>query len=591
MIFPVLCLLLASGSPSAQAPQAGTPSPQQPASPPATAAAQPDASYYFLLGRHLESQDKIDQAIDALKKAIALDPKSAEPWAELAGVYARQDNATDSVAAAERALKLDPQNAEGNRILGSVLAALVEQKQPLKPGDELATYAPRAIASLEIAHKADPDDLGLGFTLARLYLDNDRAADAVPLLQRVVDQQPEYVQGSLLLAEAQEGSGHPDLAANTLRAVLQHQPNLLRAQVQLAELYDNQQQWPEAADAWGRAQALNQQNTDIAARRASSLVKAGKSKDAIGVLQDALKQKPDDLRMSFMLAETERDAGDLDAAEATARSLRTAHPDDARATYLLSQVLDARGRYQDEIDLVTPEIARLRRTPADAAQAALLLGSEGLALQQLHKYDEAIAAFNDGIALAPDDPLRYVLLIQGYSAAKRDALAIDAGDRARQKFPDDTSVLYQLGAAYDRAGRESDAEHLFRDLITRDPLDGPALNYLGYMFAEHGKSLDEAVSLIERALKVEPENPSYLDSLGWTFLQQGRVDLADPPLSRAADKLPKSSVIQDHLGDLRLKQNRPTDAIAAWQRALAGDGEEIDRAKIEKKITTAKKGK
>lgn len=589
MIFPVLCLVLAAGSPAAQAPAPLRP--QQAVSPPAPAVSQPDASYYFLLGRHLESQDKIEEAIDALKKAIALDPKSAEPWAELAGVYARQDNATDSVAAAEDALKLDPQNAEGNRILGSVLAALVDQKQPLKPGDNLADYATRAIASLEIAHKADPDDLGLGFTLAQLYLDNDRPGDAIPLLQRVVDLQPEYVQASLLLAEAQEAAGSPDAAVNTLQAVLQDQPNLLRAQVQLAELYDRQEKWAEAADTWGRAQALNQQNPDIAARRASSLVKAGKSKDAIAVLQDALKQKPDDVRMSFMLAETERDAGDLDAAEATARSLRAAHPDDARATYLLSQVLDARGRYQDEIDLVKPEIARLRTTPANAPQAALLLGSEGLALQQLHKDDDAIAAFKDGVALAPDDPLRYVLLIQGYSAAKRDAQAIEEGERARQKFPDDTSVLYQLGAAYDHAGRETDAEHLFRDLITRDPLDGPALNYLGYMFAEHGRSLDEAVSLIERALKVEPENPSYLDSLGWAYLQQGRLDLADPPLSMAADKLPTNSVIQDHLGDLRVKQNRRADAIAAWQRALAGDGEEIDRATIQKKISAAKKGK
>ena len=591
MIFPVLCLVLAAGVPGARAPQSGAASSQQAVSPPATVVAPPDAAYYFLLGRHLESEDKFDQAVDALKKAIALDPKSAEPWAELSGVYARQDNATDSVAAAEEALKLDPQNAEGNRMLGSVLAALLEQKQPLKPGDDPASYATRAIAALEVAHRADPDDLGLGFTLARLYLDSDRAADALPLLQRVVEQQPEYVQASLLLAEAQEASGHGDAAADTLQGVLQNQPNLLRAQVQLAELYDDQQKWAEAADAWGRAQALNQQNTDIASRHAASLVKAGRSKDAIAVLQDALKQKPNDLRMSFMLAETERDAGDLDAAEATARTVRTAHPDDARATYLLSQVLDARGRYQDEIDLVKPEIARLRSTPANASQAALLLGSEGLALQQLHKYDEAIAAFKDGVALAPDDPLRVVLLIQGYSAAKRDAEAIDTGERARQKFPDDTSVMYQLGAAYDHAGRETDAEHLFRDLITRDPLDGPALNYLGYMFAEHGRSLDEAVSLIERALKVEPENPSYLDSLGWVYLQQGRLDLADTPLSTAADKLPKSSVIQDHLGDLRVKQNRSADAIAAWQRALAGDGEEIDRAKIEKKITAAKKGK
>ena len=136
------------------------------------------------------------------------------------------------------------------------------------------------------------------------------------------------------------------------------------------------------------------------------------------------------------------------------------------------------------------------------------------------------------------------------------------------------------------------AEAMLRDLIKNDPLDAIALNSLGYMLAERGgpaARLDEAVTLIQRALKVEPDNPSYLDSLGWAYFQQGKLALADPPLSTAADKLPRNSVIQDHLGDLRLKQNRRDDAIAAWERALAGDGDSIDRGKIQKKIDAAKK--
>src|SRR5204863_1670977 len=124
-----------------------------------------------------------------------------------------------------------------------------------------------------------------------------------------------------------------------------------------------------------------------------------------------------------------------------------------------------------------------------------------------------------------------------------------------------------------------------------DPRDAGALNYLGYMLAERGSSLDEAVSLIQRALTVDPDNPSFLDSLGWAYVQQNRLDLADAPLTTAAEKMPANSVIQEHLGDLRQKQNRHTDAIAAWQRALAGDGDSIDRGKIQKKIDAAKKSK
>jgi Flp pilus assembly protein TadD len=124
--------------------------------------------------------------------------------------------------------------------------------------------------------------------------------------------------------------------------------------------------------------------------------------------------------------------------------------------------------------------------------------------------------------------------------------------------------------------------------LQKDPVDATALNYLGYMLAEKGQRLDEAVDLVQRALKVDPGNPSFLDSLGWAYYRQGKLDLADPALSEAAAKMPKNSVIQDHLGDLRFKQRRFADAAAAWQRSLAGDGESIDRPRIEKKLQDAR---
>src|SRR6516164_4658972 len=90
-----------------------------------------DAPYYFLHGRYLEGEGKVDEAVAALRKAIELDPKSAEPRAELSALFARQDKAPEAVDAAESALKVDPRNREANRVLGSVLAALADQRQPL----------------------------------------------------------------------------------------------------------------------------------------------------------------------------------------------------------------------------------------------------------------------------------------------------------------------------------------------------------------------------------------------------------------------------------------------------------------------------
>src|SRR5918995_2980258 len=78
-------------------------------------------AYYFLLGRYLEGEGKIDEAAAALRKVIELEPSSAEPRAELAALFARADRPREAVDAAEAAIKVDPRNREANRILGSVL--------------------------------------------------------------------------------------------------------------------------------------------------------------------------------------------------------------------------------------------------------------------------------------------------------------------------------------------------------------------------------------------------------------------------------------------------------------------------------------
>jgi Flp pilus assembly protein TadD len=188
---------------------------------------------------------------------------------------------------------------------------------------------------------------------------------------------------------------------------------------------------------------------------------------------------------------------------------------------------------------------------------------------------------------AKDPVLLYLLaesqrVVKDLDAAQATAQALIAAN------PEDVRGLHVLSLILQDKGDIKGAERALRDLIARDPLDANALNSLGYMLAERNDRLDEAVSLLQRALKIEPGNPSYLDSLGWAYFQQGRLDLADAPLTEAADKLKANSVVQDHLGDLRFKQRRFADAALAWERALGGDGESIDKAKIESKIREAR---
>jgi tetratricopeptide (TPR) repeat protein len=121
------------------------------------------------------------------------------------------------------------------------------------------------------------------------------------------------------------------------------------------------------------------------------------------------------------------------------------------------------------------------------------------------------------------------------------------------------------------------------------------LNYLGYMLADRNTHLEEALTLIKKALDLDPQNGAYLDSLGWAYFKLGNYDQAEENLRRAADKSPNDATIQDHLGELYARTNRFKLAATHWERALdewnksvPADVDQQDVARVTKKLETTK---
>ena len=85
-------------------------------------------------------------------------------------------------------------------------------------------------------------------------------------------------------------------------------------------------------------------------------------------------------------------------------------------------------------------------------------------------------------------------------------------------------------------------------------------------------------------LGLVPQRGALFDQLD----VRGNLELAEKYMTPAAERLPRNSVVQDHLGDVLAGRGRLADAISAWTRALAGEGDDIDRAAVEKKINDAR---
>jgi predicted Zn-dependent protease len=276
-----------------------------------------------------------------------------------------------------------------------------------------------------------------------------------------------------------------------------------------------------------------------------------------------------------------QELGEYDKAlESFDEAYRLSPKDPVVAGYLVSANIASK-RYA-----VAAELAKKARLehPADLNLPRL----EAQALRHDGRGGEGVALLEQELAKHSNEPAAYVALAQMYSEVSRGPQAVKLLQDAQLKFPASTAVAFELGATFEKQKDFAGAETAFRAVLAREPEHAGALNYLGYMLAEQGVRLDESVEYLKRALAIEPDNGSFLDSLGWAYFKAGKLDLAEAPLRRAAEQLPANSVVQEHYGQLLFELGRFEEAISSWNRALAGDGSSIDRADIDRRIREAR---
>src|SRR5262245_30907899 len=245
------------------------------------ASAQPadrtaEAYAQFLLAHRLAEGDQVEPAIAAFKRAMALDPQSAEIPAELADLYMRQNRAGEAISTAEQALKLAPDNRAANRVLGTIYASLAaagldDRRVASASQRDVMT---RAITHLERAldKPVGQPDANLRAMLARLYMASGAPEKAVPLLSDLVKQEPGWQEGPGLLADAYAAAGRGADAIKWLEEAAPDNPQLYPT---LGDFYAREQRLNDAAAAYERAMQLSARNFDVRMRYAALLLNSG----------------------------------------------------------------------------------------------------------------------------------------------------------------------------------------------------------------------------------------------------------------------------------------------------------------------------
>ncbi len=144
---------------------------------------------------------------------------------------------------------------------------------------------------------------------------------------------------------------------------------------------------------------------------------------------------------------------------------------------------------------------------------------------------------------------------------------------------------FDQGAAYERAGDYEQAERAFQKSLDLTPDSPEALNYLGYMWADHGIKLEKARDLITKAVQLEPKSPAYLDSLGWVLYKLNRPQEALPQLQKAIELSDEPDpTLYDHLGDIYALLKQTDKAREAWSKSLSLDPNDDVRKKLNEAV-------
>lgn len=262
--------------------------------------------------------------------------------------------------------------------------------------------------------------------------------------------------------------------------------------------------------------------------------------------------------------------------------------------------------------------AILRDDPTNP-QAYYYLGR--MALED-KKPEEAIEYLSKALLMSPELETGYYFLAMAQIGLNRISNALNTLDKARQKFqptfpleyytalafsrekayPEalqhfvtaeviakatdpkllDEGFYFQLGATCERKGDLAQAEEYFQKSLKLAPNFTESMNYLGYMWAEHDLKLDQARELIEKALKAEPKNAAYLDSMAWVLFKLKHPKDALPYVLQAVELTDKpDATVYDHLGDIYAALNELDQARDAWRKSLAVEQSEDISKKLE----------
>lgn len=404
----------------------------------------------------------------------------------------------------------------------------------------------------------------------------DRQA-ALKLLRDLAQPYPQVAEARWTVAQLAQLAGDADLALAEVREARSLRPDwdvAASLEAQLLLKRDPQQ----GLETLRRYLGSHSDAREIRLQYARALLEQKQYKPAREEFQRLAKDNPDNPDMAFAIALISLQLKDFQGAEEQLRkSLGAGKKDQDRVQYYLGQLSEAKESDDEAMAHYREVRDGEHRFAAQLRLLYLLNKRDGLEVARAHL--QQIRADNN------QQRVQLVLIeAQLLREAQRHADAYRVLQQGLEKLPNHPDLLYETAMLADKNGKHDVAERLLRKLIQLKPDHAHAYNALGYSLLERNERVAEALTLVEKALQLAPEDAAIMDSVGWGYYRNGRLDDSVNMLRRAYAGNPDPEVAS-HLGEVLWMRGDKDEAQKVWQDSLKTHPDSAQLQAVIKKFT------
>jgi tetratricopeptide (TPR) repeat protein len=531
------------------------------------------ADYHFTLADTYALEGNSQRAIEEYKLTLVYDPESSLVRLRLAAEYVKQGLVSEAIEQAKLAAQSDQKNLDSYLLLGGLYSAL-------RMYDD-------ATAQYEKVLELDPENAEAPMFIGALLAEQKRFDEALAHFQALAKNPksknphlaPYYVGRILVEAKKPGFFNKAELAFNQSLIL---KPAFVDAVLSLGSLYEENKKVDQAVELYESFQETYGPEMSVAESLSKIYISRNQFDRAYRQFEIIEATDPDDLNVKIKMAYILIEKKSYTEAILKLEDILSKAPYSDKVRFYL-------GAVYEEIKDFKGAIAHFQKiTPASTYYSEAVVHTAYLYKLQ-DKFDKAVDTVKAGIEAQPDHAQFYALHASFLDDQRKYEEAQKLLTDAVKKFPEHAQLRFYLGSVEDRLGKTAESIAHMKQVLTLDAEHVQALNFLAYIYAEHGGDLENAEGMVRKALELQPNDGYIMDTLGWVLFKRGKNADAVRILEAAYRLLPTEAVIAEHLGDAYYKSQMPEKAKKMYLRAIETESNKDNVKKIRSKIVSVDK--